>query len=95
MSIDNVILDFPMILVVSYTCAITLSLMYNGFASNTPHTKTMNNIRYEVSLNVPQNCHKVPRIYPSEGAPKVFQGAPTFFRHILLLQHLALANCRL
>ena len=28
-SIDHVILDFPMILVVSYTCAITLSLMYN------------------------------------------------------------------
>ena len=91
--IDHGLLDFPMILVVSYTCTITLSLMYNGFASNTPHTKTMNNIRYEVSLNVPQNCLKVPRV--SEGAPKVFQGAPTFFRHILLLQRLALDNCRL
>ena len=86
MSIDHVILDFPMILVVSYTCAITLSLMYNGLASNTPHTKTM---------NVPQNCLKVPRVYLSEGAPEVFQAAPTFFRHILLLQHLASANCRL
>ena len=42
-SIDHVILDFPMICVISYTCAIT---------SNTPHTKTMNNIRYEVSQGV-------------------------------------------
>ena len=31
---------------------------------------------------MPQNCLKVPRVYLSEGAPKVFQGAPAFFRHM-------------
>ena len=31
----------------------------------------------------------------SQGAPKVSQGAPTFSRHILLLQHLAIAYCKL
>ena len=38
-SIDHVILDFPMILVVSYTCAITLSLMYNGLLQIHPMQK--------------------------------------------------------
>ena len=67
-------------------------MIYYYYYSDTPHTKTINNIRYEVSQGVPQNCLKVPRVYLSGGAPKVFQGAPTFFRHILLLQHLALAR---
>ena len=35
--------------------------MYNGFASNTPHTQTMvSDVRR--CLNVPQNCVKVPQI---------------------------------
>ena len=40
-------------------------------------------------FNVPKNCLKVLSSL-SQGALKVFQGAPTFFRYILLLQHPAL-----
>ena len=38
-SIDHIIRDFPMILVVSYTCLITLELMYNGFLQIHPTHK--------------------------------------------------------
>ena len=38
-SIDHVILNFLLILVVSYTCAITLSLMYNGLLQIHPTQK--------------------------------------------------------
>ena len=69
-SIDHVISDFPMILVVSYTGAITLSLMYNGFASKTLDTKTMNNIRYKVSQGVSM-CPKTVSRCPESISVKV------------------------
>ena len=82
-SIDHIglILDFPMILVVLYTCAITLSLMYNGFASNTPRTKIMNNIRYEVSQGVsmcPKTVSRCPESISVKVPRKCFKVPPTF-----------------
>ena len=84
-SIDHVILDFPMIFGVSYTCAITFLLTYNGLLQI--HPTHWYDIRYEVSQGV-SFCPKMSQVAPSlsQGALKVFQGAPTFFRHILLLQ---------
>ena len=38
-SMDHIILDFPMILVESYTCVITLQLMYNGLLQIHPTHK--------------------------------------------------------
>ena len=63
-SIDHVILDFPMILVVSYTCAITLSLMYNGLLQIHP-TQNLWIISEMRSVRV------------SQSAPKLSQGAPS------------------
>ena len=53
----------------------------------------MNNIRYEVSqggcLNVPQNCLKVPRVYPESVSrcPHLFQA------HIVTATSLATGIC--
>ena len=57
-----------MILVVSYTCAITLSLMYNGLLQIHP-TQKLNNIRYEVSQCAPKL---------SQGAPILSQLSNVF-----------------
>ena len=79
-----------MILVVSYTCAITFLLTYNGLLQIHPTHK----IWYQIwgqsgCLNVLQKLSQgAPSL--SLGALKVFQDAPTLWRHILLLQHLAL-----
>ena len=49
-SIDHVILEFPMILVVSYTCAITFLLTYNGLLQI--HPTHWFDIRYEFCQGV-------------------------------------------
>ena len=96
-SIDHIILDFPMILVVSYTCAITLSLMYNGLLQIHP-TQKLWIISEMRSVRVSQCAPKLSQGAPSLsqwGCPESVLRCPHFFRHILSLQHLALANCRL
>ena len=68
-SIDHVILDFPMILVVPYTCAITLWLTYNGLLQIHPTHKLWYQMWGQPGLgtlrrclNVHQNCLKVPQV---------------------------------
>ena len=63
------ILYFPVILVVSHTCAITLSLMYNGLLQIHPTHKLWYQMCGQSGwgtlrrcLNVPQNCLNVPQV---------------------------------
>ena len=63
-SIDDVLLDFPMILVVSYTCAITLSFMYKGLLQIHPTQK-------------PWIISDMRSVRVSQCAPKLSQDAPS------------------
>ena len=106
-SIHQIILDFPMIFVVSYTCVITLQLMYNGLLQIHPTHKLWyqmwaRSVRVGTlrrCLNVPQNCLKVPQVclkVPRKclKVPPLFSG--TYFTatyNVIQLQALCTGIC--